>query len=474
MDQVPTLSELENHDASHGFWRFFHSCTSDDFHLYVMGGNSSSTPFSARAKPSSTEPTRPFLVTEGLGSWHPDPEMFDLALASRYVAWNCLRLGWTAARFDAFDTGQYTQYQGRFHSEGDTERIGKKYQWIGWHTLLGFLSDNYDMRPGWRNDEPSQYDNPTQVDAHLHDPSRWLQNVIPLAQTKEDSFWAIPSLPSWPQPDLQAMCVWVASNNQDLPPADVIAHVPELPPAWGDGPWLRVAATHTWSSRFAPGQWAVRKKYLADLWWQSWPLLIRNDDLPKLLRATRKRRVWEAFAGKGRLDPDEEWDVSLSAWPTLVAEWDEGFVTGRGHRFSPALPIPWRPLVGSCGHPDRRDEHRPVLLPTPSLFREWKLELDLRRGMVRHDGAPLFGLAGWVHGEDALFVRLEPMQALLEKAGYALIWSWRGERKGCMDLGMQRPEDTELAWADYHGIGFLAADGRIHTMRSEKELLKRR
>jgi len=86
----------------------------------------------------------------------------------------------------------------------------------------------------------------------------------------------------------------------------------------------------------------------------------------------------------------------------------------------------------------------------------------------------LFGLAGWVHGEDALFVRLEPMQALLEKAGYALIWSWRGERKGCMDLGMQRPEDTELAWADYHGIGFLAADGRIHTMRSEKELLKRR
>lgn len=470
---VPDITQLKALDDSSGFLSLYYSATSGDFHLYVMGGNSPSLPFSSKPLADSSEPERPYLKAQGLTTWHSNPEMFDLALASRYVAWNCLRLGWTGERFEAFDTGHYASQHSRMPEEGHTERIGKKYQWIGWYTLLGFLSDNYPMRSRWRGDESLQYDQPAQVDVHLHDPSRWLQDVTPLAQTKDDSFWAIPSLPSWPQPDLRAMCEWVASCRHDLPPADVIAHIPDLPQAWGGGPWLRVAAEHIWSSHFAPGQWAVRNKYLADLGWQSWPLLIRKDDLPKLLLATQERRGWEELADTGRLDPDEEWNVSLSAWPTHAAEWDEGFVTGRGHHFSPALPTPWRPLIGSCGHPDRRDEHRPVLLPTPSLFREWKLELDLRRGMVLHEGEPLFGLAGWVHGEDALFVRLEPLQVLLENFGYALIWTWRGERRGFMDLGMQRREDTELAWANYHGIGFLAADGRIHTMRSEKELLKR-
>jgi hypothetical protein len=473
LEQVPALADLEGLDDSHGFWRLINSCTSDDFHLYVMGGNSSSLPFSSQSKPDSTEPMRPFMEVEGLGSWHPDPGMFDLALTSRFVAWNCLQLGWSGERFDTFDTGHYTEYQGRFSREGHTERIGKKYQWIGWHTWLGFLSDNYEMRPGWRDDEVREYDNPSQVDVHLHDPSRWLQVVRPLAQSKDESFWRIPSQPTWPLPDIKAMVEWVASDNQDLLPADVIAHAPELPRDWRGGDWLCLAAEHTWTSHFAPGQWALDNGYHADIWWQSWPLLIRANDFPVLLDTLRNRSVWEVAMEDGRLDPDQEWDVALSAWPALDAAWDQGFVTNRNNRFNLKLPIPWRPLIGACGHPDRRDEHRPVLLPVPSLFREWVLELDLRRGLVLYKGEPLFGLAGWVHGENALFARQQLLQALLVERGYTLFWSWRGERRGFMDFGMHRQEDGDLAWADYHGIGYLGTDGRVQTARIEKKLLKR-
>jgi len=156
----------------------------------------------------------------------------------------------------------------------------------------------------------------------------------------------------------------------------------------------------------------------------------------------------------------------------LDAAWDQG-VTNRNHRFHLRLPIPWRPLIGACGHPDRRDEHRPVLLPVPSLFREWKLELDLRRGLVLYRDEPLFGLAGWVHGESALFAHRQLLQDLLAETGYSLIWWWRGERRGFVDIGVHRQEDEDLAWADYHGIGYLGTDGRIQTARIEKKLLKR-
>ncbi len=183
--------------------------------------------------------------------------------------------------------------------------------------------------------------------------------------------------------------------------------------------------------------------------------------------------MWEDAVEDGRLDPDEERHVALSAWPTLDAPWDQGFVTNRNNRCQLKLPIPWRPLIGACGHPDRRDEHRPVLLPVPSLFREWELALDLRRGLVLARGEPLFGLAGWVHRECVLFARQQPLQSLLMEHGYTLVWWWRGERRGFMDFGMHRQENGDLAWADYHGIGYLGTDGRIQTARIDKKMLKR-
>lgn len=471
---VPDKRRLEILGKSKGYGQIVYSACDHDFYRYIMDGNHpTSFHFSSTPLPESEESPRPFLQSENMISQHANPNIFDLALAARFVAWNCLELGWTGEWFDAFDTGHYTNHYARFPAQGHTERIGKKYQWIGWYTLLGFLGDNYVMRSSWRDDEGREYDNPAQVGVHLFDPSRWLQVVAPTAQFKQEAFWQIPSLPDWPAPDIKAMCRWVASDIQDLLPADVIAHVPELPQDWGDGPWLRLAAEHTWTSHFAPGQWALGNGYHADIWWQCWPLLIRADDLSVVLKMLRKRSVWEDAVEAGRLDPDEEWDVALSAWPTLEAAWDQGFVTNRNNRFFLNLPIPWRPLIGACGHPDRRDEHRPVLLPVPSLFRQWGLQLDLRRGLVLHKGEPLFGLAGWVHGENALFVRHQPFQALLAENGYTLLWCWQGERRAFMDFGVSRKDDDGLAWADYHGIGYLAGDGRIHTARIEKKVLKR-
>ncbi len=37
------------------------------------------------------------------------------------------------------------------------ERVGKKYQWIGFNEVLGAIADNHDVKPNWSETEPRQY-----------------------------------------------------------------------------------------------------------------------------------------------------------------------------------------------------------------------------------------------------------------------------------------------------------------------------
>lgn len=474
LGEVPSKDGLKALDTSKGFRRIIYSCTDDDFYRYIMGGNSASIDFLAQPLPNSAEPARPFTLAEGLISRRANESIFDLALAARFVAWNCRNLGWTAERFEEFDIGYYTRDHSRMGDDEGTERIGKKYQWIGWYSLLAFLTDNYAMKPDW-NKEPRVYETPTQVHVNPHDPARWLQVVAPtVSKNDKQDFWCIPSLPSWPLHNLEEMKVWVASSSYDLPPADVIGCVPTLPQAWGDGPWLRLAAEHIWQSKFAPGGWGLGKDYFTDLWWQCWPMLIYADDLPKLLKQVSEPKVQNELASVGRIDPANDWHAPLAQWPNIQADWDTGFRKSQPNNWHDFwLPVRWRPMVGECGHPDRRDDHAPILLPMPSLFHEWGLELDLRRGLVLHQGEPVFGLAGWLFGESALFANLPKLHGLLDASGYALIWWWRGERRAFMNLGSGGRDEEDFAWADYHGIGYLGSDGRVQGCWSEKKIRRR-
>jgi hypothetical protein len=472
LNQVPTLDSLEALDVSRGFHSIVFSCTGNDFFLYVMGGNTASLEFLADPLPRSSQPPRPYLRSEGRTIWRNNPEIFDIALAARYVAWNCLRLGWTAERFEQFDTGEHVRGHGRISEEGRTERIGKKYQWIGWYECLAFLFDNYKMRPDW-DKKPGRYDDPSQLRLELFDPARWLQTLqdsVPKRKTKE--FWQVPNFPPWPRPDASELKTWIKASSFDFPPSDLISWQIPMPADSGNGPWLRIAAEHIWSSDGAPGYWASGRKYMADLWWQSLPFLIQTNELPKLLEKLATSSVQGKLAEVGRVDPHQDWNLPLGQWS--VAEFEEPamFRTPRhnGHDFW--LPIPWRPMVGKCGHPDRKDDHAPIVLPLPSLFREWNLELNLRHGTILGKGDVLFGVAGWVFGESALFARLEPLKVLLEASGYTLVWWWRGERRAFLDLTDSSTirHEGDSVWADYHGIGYLGQDGRVQTASMTKIL----
>lgn len=467
LDQVPSTKNLEGLDKSGGYLSILHSARGwGDFYRYIMGGNSASIDFSSMPLPGSTETSRPFRKSEPIISVRPLKEVFDLALAGRFVTWNCWNLGWTAERFENFDTGYFTRQHGRSDGDGRTERVGKKYQWIGWYTLLAFLSDNYVMQPGW-NREPRSYDTPDQVGVHLHDPARWLRFGTPAKSKSNDEFWRIPSLPSWPLPDLDNMKRWINAASCDLPPADIVAYAKDLPKEWGSGTWLRIASEHIWESYFAPGQWGLGKKFHADIWWQITPLLIHTSDLPKLLHKIDKPSVQARMAGVGRVDSANDWHIPITQWPNLKADWDDGFCAPTSDSWRVYLPVSWREFVGECGHPDRRDDHAPITILLPSLFQEWGLELDLHRGVVCRQGQVVFGLSGWVHGEDVLFARLEGLQQLLAESNYTLVWWLRGERRAFQNLDISGP-DSNFVWADYHGLAYLVGNGNMQTIWMQK------
>lgn len=459
--QVPSEDELRALDTSSGFRSILGSALGHDFYWYVMGATSGGKPFSSQPLPHSSEPVRSYDNGQSAGSRARPSGIFDIPLAARFVVWNCHRLGWTADRFNEFDTGDETRSQSRMEHAGRTERIGKKYQWISWQTMLAFLSDNYCMTPEPLRG-PRQYDTPHQIGyIEVLDPSRWLQLAVRSAvASNSDDFWRVPSLPRWPAANDEDLRRWGASQTFDLPAVDVISHVPMLPAQWGEGPWMCVAAEHIWASPTSPGVWGLNQEREADIWWQLTPALIQSANLPKLLAALERPEVRRKLEGLGRIDLEWDWDLQLADWPNVQGSFDRGLETGDHGGHDAWLPVPWMHLTGKCGDPDRRDEHGPVILPWPRLFRDWDLSLDLQHGVVRHGNAVVFGLAGWVAGEDALFARRNVLTDLLASSGVSLVWWLRGERRAFVREFGSGQADARV-WIDSRGIAYLARDGRV-------------
>lgn len=456
LDQVPDKEALYASDRSKGYGAIVHSACDRDFFWYVMGGTSGPKPFSPLPLPHSTEPARPYPKRAAQKGPLSTQDVFDIPLAARFVAWHCVALGWTAARFDFFDQRIDAAGSARIGDDGRTERMGKKYQWIAWQTMLAFLADNYQMRPG---DGHKFYENPHNISyIDKMDPSHWLARASTSQLARDDAaFWHMPSLPRWPLPEMDDIYRWGASTTNELPPADVICSVPPLPPAWGQGRWLRIAADFIWQQDFVPGVWARDEEYLADTWWQVVPGLIPSLQLPQLLEAVQHGAARQEIAGTSRYNYFRDSETPLASWPLLDTDPDD---TEFGYGF-PQLPVDWMPLAGRSVAPDGDGETGP-LLPLPHLLREWDLALDLHQGVVRRNDQPLFGLAGWSGAGEALFAHAEALLSLLHEHGMTLVWLLVGERRATLDYGNLNGWDR-MSWIDMRGIAFLGVDGCVNT-----------
>ena len=84
-----------------------------------------------------------------------------------------------------------------------------------------------------------------------------------------------------------------------------------------------------------------------------------------------------------------------------------------------------------------------------------------------YQGQVVFGLSGWVHGEDALFVNLDVLQQMLAPSKYTLVWWLRGERRAFLSI----PDPhSDFVWADYNGLAYLGGNGHVQTIFLQKDI----
>jgi len=459
LGRVPKrLKTLKKKDDSKGFFRLVGSTTDHDFFRYILKANSGMFPFLATPIIHSPEPARPYTKVEWfhMGA-APNKKVFDIALAARYIVWNTLKLGWTAERFDQFDTG-YQISRDRIIHGARTERVGKKYQWIGWRTLQAFLSDHYHLNH-YFSDSKGDYDNPTQFGEDLPDPLRWLveapksvARITGQESSEREASQIVPISTPWPEPTAESITSWINIPDKMPPLATCLRSVPGSVAALQNGRWLRADFEFTWEPGWRPGLWALPESYIS-IWMLARMIIVKTSDLAELRSALCQRHVQESLNGIGRNEYPGVHKLTLDQWLQHENSLEPGFIsaTQSENSYDDYWPVPYAHPFATLGSTDFGRAEQQITLPSPWLIHQWSLTLDKTTGTYRNtDGSIVFFNEGILGGSDRMFICLDPVEDLLTSFGWTLLWFIRGE-----EFGGLMPHYNFAKRVNVHGVACL-------------------
>jgi hypothetical protein len=268
-----------SHDSGELEWgrnRIGNSVMGDDFARYVIGTNSSSTSSNWLSLTLDEAPWKPPPRKD---TYHEArrPPRFDLRQIQRYILKRVFDMGWTEDRFGHFDRFSI-RYHGREASKA--ERMGKKYQWIAYHEIMAFISDHFQYRKQFREEEGDQaYEGPWQNHLRDIDPSCTLRSVR--GGTSWDShtpaWWGSARYDAWG--DLSSPRDWVRKCD-DLPRIEELLIVTN--PADGSR-WLNVQGYFNWQQR-PPDDRDSTEVERREIWYICTGCLVRSDDAQSFLK----------------------------------------------------------------------------------------------------------------------------------------------------------------------------------------------
>jgi hypothetical protein len=206
-------------------------------------------------------------------------EMFDLRIIQALVFQKVMDLGYTAAldeQFEPYHTPGH--YPGRSSRKG--ERIGKKYQWIALHHVLGLVADNFHFRLHPQSRLPWKYNGPWQI-IGLRD----IDASCTVAKTPRDD---LASSPTWWSPYTNTdgrggsdsdNVDWM-QNDGVLPEVDLLLTVHDP----SGGSWI-VAAGFAERTAAAPPFSAPDEAIRRQCWWKVRTYLVRSSDVEQVLQS---------------------------------------------------------------------------------------------------------------------------------------------------------------------------------------------
>ncbi len=249
---------------------------------------------------------------------HTEPHAihFDIGLASRWVFNRVLELGWTPQRFGAFDK----MLRGGRSRDPDSERVGKKYQWIAFHELLAHLADHCSLIPQWDSKEPILYEGPWQLGVRDIDPSLLLHSKQAVWKSTKKSWWTPVTVAMPEQNVLDLQNAWLR-NTADLPSPAKLIYITD---AQGK-PWLTLEGHYAWEKEdtYEDDHYDASRCHL---WYQVRSYVIRQEHVISFVQWAKKqnwhgRWMPESYEYSGRMFLGEYcWHPSATG---LHRQWEQ-------------------------------------------------------------------------------------------------------------------------------------------------------
>ena len=295
------------------------------------------------------------------------PPYLDLAQIQRYILWRVFDLGWTTERFGDFDRF-WVDSGGR--DVVKAERIGKKYQWIAYHEIMALVSDHFQYREKYREEDGDQaYIGPWQDNFRNIDPS------ITIRSKRGGTSWYGHS-PGWWDPvnynnwgDHEDSKKWI-EDNDDFPNLNSLLSVTN--PRDGTQ-WINLQGHFNWQQEVPPDKEStdVEKR---ELWYIVKGYLMRAQDTDSYLKWAEN----VDFVGDWMPDPIQTYHMFLgeNGWSPASQYFKQEYIHDfKGEWTQPGNDCPIKVLPAVCkyiceegGFDCSIDASVRLYLPTSSLI----------------------------------------------------------------------------------------------------------
>lgn len=349
---------------------------------------------------------------ENANTWHVS---YRGDIPRRWVAWRAHELGWTADRFGDFDR----QTPNGDRMEHRVERIGKKYQWIAYHELVGRLSDIALLKAPSR-DEPMLYEGPWQVGTREMDPTVLVTHSKQQESNRQQATWWAPHTTNWRIDSPESRIAWMEDEARDIP--DPVQQIDVTDP--NGRRWL---VLNTFVSKDQRVMVNGSREYQRMSWHKLKSMIVPRSEL---------QRLKAVIATEDERDPSPSLDLFKRGylgeypWHPAFSNVDGTWEVGRSNPVEvQATVADW--YMERSGHDYSIEESITLTVPAPALIHGLDLQLAEGRSLsyATADGTILFKDPSIDEpGDSAAVVDYSALRSYLDSQELEVVWIFSGEK----------------------------------------------
>ena len=338
----------------------------------------------------------------------------------------------------AYDLGFDVELHGRYdrfaeswtfrNSDDRIDRVGKKYQWIAFHEIMGILSDNYKFNNDFANEGSGGYElfhGTWQSYLRNINPSMISREIVADFESSDDDneaeyekWYRDEKYDNWNYPGSDE--AWT-SLLKDLPdPVSMIQKVDDC-----GIEWLTLNNYNRWDDPKDIGKEKYHyklKRHSVAIYVDA--ILVKQQDVEEAIRSLDNRSLWE-----GNEFPSDDWQYLINrekywspAYKDVYRSTDDWSDTIKD------LNVPFiytsEKASGNI-EGDKSGTIRSYSIPCRRLFEGLEMEYDAHDGRYIDKNGNLVAIT---YGYAQILVRKEPLLQYLEQSGLAIFWLVRGDK----------------------------------------------